>query len=71
VITKNIKKISRGVPLLLVIGTADPFYSESKAMFDSAPPHALNRYMALDTDHFNLPKVGAAELLKWLDSFAQ
>ncbi len=70
-ITKNIKKISRGVPLLLVIGTADPFYPESKAMFDSAPPHALNRYVALGTDHFNMPKVAAAELLKWLDLFAQ
>jgi hypothetical protein len=70
-ITKNIKKISRGVPLLLVIGTADPFYPESKAMFDSAPPHALNRYVALGTDHFNMPKVAAAELLQWLDLFAQ
>jgi esterase/lipase len=70
-ITKNVKKISRVVPLLLVVGTADPFYPESKAMFDSALPHALNRYVALDTDHFNMPKVAAAELLKWLDSFAQ
>jgi esterase/lipase len=70
-ITNNIKKISRAMPLLLVIGTADPFYPESKAMFDSAPPHALNRYVALDTDHFNMPKVAAAELLKWLDSVAQ
>jgi pimeloyl-ACP methyl ester carboxylesterase len=70
-ITKNIKKLSKVVPVLLVIGTADPFYPESKAMFDSAPPHALNRYVALGTDHFNIPKVAAAELLKWLDLFAQ
>jgi esterase/lipase len=70
-ITKNIKKLSKVVPVLLVIGTADPFYPESKAMFDSAPPHALSRYVALDSDHFNIPKVVAAELIKWLDSFAQ
>ena len=59
------------MPVLLVIGTADPFYLESKAMFDSAPPHALSRYVVLDSDHFNVPKVVAAELVKWLDSFAQ
>ena len=70
-ITKNIKKLSKVVPVLLVIGTADPFYPESKAMFDSAPPHALSRYVALNADHFNIPKVAAAELLEWLDSFAQ
>jgi esterase/lipase len=70
-ITKNIKKLPKPIPVLLVIGTADPFYPESKAMFDSAPPHALSRYVALDSDHFNIPKVIAPELLKWLDSFAQ
>ena len=67
--TKNIKKLSKPVPVLLAIGTADPFYPESKAMFDSAPAHPLSRYVALDTDHFNMPKVVSAELLKWLDSF--
>jgi hypothetical protein len=70
-ITKNIKKLSKPVPVLLVIGTADPFYPESKAMFNSSPANAASRYAALDTDHFNMPNIVAAEFLKWLDSFAQ
>jgi esterase/lipase len=70
-ITKNIKKLSKAMPVLLVIGTTDPFYPESKGMFDSAPPHPLSRYVALESDHFNVPKVVSAELLKWLKSFAQ
>ena len=70
-ITKNIKNISKALPVLLVIGTADPFYPESKAMFDSAPPHALSRYVTLESDHFNISKVVADELLKWLDAFIQ
>jgi esterase/lipase len=70
-ITKNIKKLSKPMPLLLVIGTADPFFPESKAMFNSAPANAASRYVALDTDHFSMPKVVSAELLKWLDAFAQ
>ena len=70
-ITKNIKKFSKPVPVLLVIGTDDPFYPESKAMFDSAQANAASRYVVLNTDHFNMPKVVAAEFVKWLDSFAQ
>ena len=42
-ITKNIEKFSKPVPVLLVIGTDDPFYPESKAMFDSAPANAASR----------------------------
>jgi esterase/lipase len=70
-ITKNIKKFSKPVPVLLVIGTDDPFYPEAKAMFDSAPANAASRYVVLNTDHFNMPNVVAAEFVKWLDSFAQ
>jgi dienelactone hydrolase len=66
--TKNIKKISNPTPVLLVIGTSDPFFPESKALFDSAPSHASSRYVTLDTDHFGMPKVVAAEFLKWLES---
>ena len=69
--TKNIKKLPKVIPVLLIIGTSDPFYSESKAMFDSAPPHPASRYVTFQTDHFNLPKVAAAELIKWLDSLPQ
>jgi len=70
-ITKNIKKLSKPVPVLLVIGTQDGFYPESKAMFDSAPAHAGSRYVTLEVDHFQMPKVVKDELLKWLDSLAQ
>jgi hypothetical protein len=56
------------MPIFLAIGKADPFFSESKAMFDSAPPDPANRYVAFDTDHFSMPKVVSAELIKWLDS---
>ena len=69
--TKNIAKLPKPVPLLLLIGTQDTFYPESKAMFDSAPAHAASRYVALDTDHFNMPATAAGELLKWLESIAQ
>jgi len=57
--------------VLLVIGTDDPFFPESKAMFNSALANAASRYVALDTDHFSMPKVVSAELLKGLDAFAQ
>jgi esterase/lipase len=67
-ITKNTSKVPRPMPTFMAIGKADPFFSESKAMFDSAPPHAASRYVVLDTDHSSMPKVVGAELIKWLDS---
>ena len=66
--TKNINKLPKAIPVLMIIGTSDPFYSESKAMFDAAPPHPASRYVALQADHFSIPKVAATELIKWLDS---
>lgn len=62
--TKNIRKLPKPIPLLLIIGKEDPFYSESRAMFDSAPAHPAIRYGALETDHFNMPNVVKEELLK-------
>lgn len=69
--TKSITKFPRPIPVLLVIGTHDSFYPESRAMFDSAPAHSTSRYVVLETDHFNMPAVVARELLKWLETFAQ
>ena len=70
-ITKNIKKLSKSVPVLLAIGTSDPFYPDSKAMFDSATPHASSRYLTLESDHFNVSRMVSAEIVRWLESFTQ
>lgn len=64
--TRNIRKIPRPVPLLLVIGSDDPFLPESKAMFDSAPASPASRYLVLDGNHFSVPSTISGELLKWL-----
>jgi len=67
-ITKSIQKIPQPIPVFLAIGKTDPFFPDSKAMFDSAPAHPASRYAALDSDHFDLPKVVGTELTKWLAS---
>jgi hypothetical protein len=66
--TRNIRKLPHPLPVFLAIGTDDPFYRDSKAMFDSAPAHPLSRYAVLNTDHFGMPAQVAAELIKWLES---
>jgi hypothetical protein len=68
--TKQIRKLPKPVPLLMVIGTSDPFYPQSKSIFDSAPAHKLSRYVALNADHFDVAKIVAPELLSWLASLA-
>ena len=62
--TKQIRKLPKPVPLLMVIETSDPFYPQSKSMFDSAPAHKLSRYVALNADHFDVAKIVAPELLE-------
>ena len=69
--THNIRKIPKAVPLLLVIGSDDPFLPDSKAMFDSAPSSPASRYLALDGNHFNVPTIISAELLNWLAALAK
>ena len=69
--TRNIRSLARPIPLLLAIGTRDPFYPDAKAMFDSAPVHRASRYLVLETDHANVPAAVAPELLKWLESLAR
>jgi dienelactone hydrolase len=66
--TKNIRKIPQPIPVFMAIGKTDPFFSESRAMFDSAPSHPASCHVVFDTDHFSVPKVVGAELIKWLDS---
>ena len=70
-ITRNIRKLSKAVPVFLAVGTSDPFYPNSKAMFESAPSHSVSRYVAFDSDHFSLPKLVSGELVKWLDAYPQ
>jgi dienelactone hydrolase len=65
--TKNVKRISKPIPVFMAVGTADPFFPESKALFASAPAHPASRYVALDGDHSSVPKIVGTELLKWLE----
>ncbi|MSQ51188.1 MAG: alpha/beta hydrolase [Betaproteobacteria bacterium] len=69
--TKNIRKLPKTLPLLLAIGTQDPFFGESKTIFDAAPAHTESRYVALQGDHFAIPNLVATEFLKWIEAFAR
>ncbi len=68
--TRNIRKLPKPLPLMLVIGSDDPFLPESRAMFDSAPSSPASRYLVLDGDHFSVPGAVSGELLKWLGTLA-
>ena len=69
--TKTIRKLPKALPILLVIGTQDPFLPESRAMFDSAPAHEASRYVVLEGDHMGMPNLVSGEMLKWLEPLAQ
>lgn len=69
--TNSIRKLAKPLPVLLAIGTQDPFFAESNAFFDSAPAHPGSHYVALEGDHVGLPNLVTAEMLKWLEPLGQ
>lgn len=70
-LTRNLPKIAKPLPVLLAIGTQDPFFPNAKVAFESAPAHPQSAYVVIDTDHFGMPQRVSAELLKWLEPLAQ
>lgn len=57
------------VPLLWVVGTADPLYRAGSAYaFDKAPAHPASRYLVVQADHLSTPDVAAAQVLQWIQT---
>ena len=42
-ITQSIRKLPQPIPVFLAIGKSDPFFPDSKGVFDSAPAHPASR----------------------------
>lgn len=58
----------RPVPLLWVIGTADPFYRAGEAYaYSRAPPHPASRYLVYTGGHGDY-EASADQVLQWLQA---
>lgn len=54
------------VPLLLVAGTGDTVQRGRGYIFERAPPHPLNRYVTVDTDHIGTLAAAREPMIEWL-----
>jgi len=55
------------VPVLWVIGTADPLYSAGEAYaYAKLPPHPQSQYLVVTADHANTPDVATHQVVAWL-----
>jgi pimeloyl-ACP methyl ester carboxylesterase len=70
-IPSSAARIPRSVPLMWVVGSADPLASlgEDHA-FRKAPLHPLSRYVVVAADHFNTPSAGREQIIEWLKAVA-
>jgi pimeloyl-ACP methyl ester carboxylesterase len=60
-------RFKRSVPLLWVIGMADPLYAQGSAFaYDRAPPHPASKYLVVQADHMGTPDVAAGQVLEWV-----
>jgi pimeloyl-ACP methyl ester carboxylesterase len=58
-------------PLLYVVGTGDPLQRGAAEIFDRAPPHPLNRYVAVRAGHFDTSAAAAPTVVAWLKELAR
>lgn len=62
-------RLKPGIPLLWVIGTADPLYKAGEDYaFAKAPAHPHSRYLVVEADHVGTPDVALQQVQVWLQS---
>lgn len=55
------------VPLLWVIGTADPLFAGGADFaYSKAPPHPKSQYLVVNAGHVDTPDVAAAQVADWI-----
>ena len=54
------------VPMIWVAGSQDQTQAQASALFARVPPNALNRLVAVNSDHLGTPSAGADSVLAWL-----
>lgn len=53
-------------PLLYIVGTDDPLQRGPNEIFAKAPPHPLNRYVAVRASHFGTSAAAADTVVAWI-----
>src|SRR5499427_433839 len=68
VIPKNAAAL-RGVPLLWVVGNADPIFARGRDYaFARAPHNAKSRYIEVSAGHLTAPGAARSQVVEWLNS---
>jgi pimeloyl-ACP methyl ester carboxylesterase len=62
-------RFKKAVPVLWVIGTADPLFPLGEGYaYANLPTHPRSKYWAIDSGHFNTPDAAMNGTLEWLKS---
>ena len=60
-------KMPAQVPVLTVIGTADPLYRVARSYFhDKLPPNPGTRFLEVAANHLNTPEVAKEQAISWI-----
>ncbi|WP_394789444.1 alpha/beta fold hydrolase [Rhodoferax sp.] len=64
---KTAAGFKKPVPLLWVVGTADPLFALGQDFaFSKAPANAKSQYLVVNAGHLDTPDVAAAQVLAWI-----
>lgn len=66
VMPKNAAAIRAPLPLLWIVGSADPITRGPEYAFDLVPKHPLSRYEVVVSDHKGAPSAAVGLVVRWL-----
>ena len=60
-------RVSASIPVLTVIGSADPLFRLAKSyVHDKLPPNPRSRYLEVTADHLTTPEVARDQVVAWM-----
>jgi pimeloyl-ACP methyl ester carboxylesterase len=68
VMPRNAAAFKSSTPLLVVVGAGERSAFDRDYFFDKAPSHPKSRFVSVQADHFDVPKVAIDELMSWLET---
>ena len=66
VMPKSAASFRTSIPLLLVVGSREPFARGKDYIFEKAPPHPKSKFITVSAGHTEVPSAAIHEVITWL-----
>ncbi|MBF0465459.1 MAG: alpha/beta hydrolase [Nitrospirae bacterium] len=72
VMPSNAASIKPGTAFMWVVGTQDKMYKRGPSYaYNKVPSNTCNKYLVVNADHMNTPRVASEDIIKWIQDAAK